>query len=97
MQTGRTFGAGTIIGQDDILYMRKRVASYKAVSMCQTMKLDRESFEMMCKEFPYIKKELLDDANFRALVSRKQNDVRDMIKDGQSKKVVRKFNELSQE
>jgi hypothetical protein len=34
------------------------------------MKLDRENFDMMCKEFPLIKKELLDDANFRALVYR---------------------------
>lgn len=95
MQTGRVFGIGSIIGQDDILFLRKRNASYKAVTMCQTMKLDRENFEMMCKEFPYIKKELLDDANFRALVARKQNDMRLMIQDGQSKKVVRKFNELS--
>ena len=34
LQTGRTFGVGTIIGQDDILFWRKRTASFKALTIC---------------------------------------------------------------
>jgi hypothetical protein len=40
------------------------------------MKLDRDTFEQMCKEFPSIKKELFEEANFRALVSRYSRDMK---------------------
>jgi hypothetical protein len=61
------------------------------------MRLDRETFEMMCKEFPSIKKELFEEANFRAVVTRYTRDTRQAIQENESKKVIRKFNELSHE
>ena len=61
------------------------------------MRLDRDTFEMMCKEFPSIKKELFEEANFRALVSRYSRDMKSAIEAAETKKVVKKFNEMSHE
>ena len=70
VQNGRVYDKGNIIGQDDILFWRKRASSWQAVSTVFTVKLDRDTFEHMCKEFPLIKKELFEEANFRAMVNR---------------------------
>jgi len=45
------------------------------------MRLDRDTFELMCKEFPKIKKELMDDATFRSLVVRYSRETRGAIVD----------------
>ena len=97
VETSRVVGKGSIIGQDDILFWRKRINTYRSVNTCYTMRLDRDTFDMMCKEFPNIKKELFEEANFRALIQRYSRDVHMAIHDNEAKKVIRKFNELSQE
>ena len=65
VNTNRIFPEGSMIGQDDILYNRDRTHTYKAYTEVFTLKLEREIFEKMLKEFSEIREELLSEANER--------------------------------
>jgi hypothetical protein len=43
------------------------------------MRLAREDFEIMCKEYPLIKKDIIADANFRTLVLRFDTNLKEAI------------------
>ena len=77
--TKRLFGKGHLIGADDILFSRKRVNTYRAIGTVTTMRLGREDFEVMFKEYPIIKKDCLNEANFRGLVLRFETSLREAI------------------
>jgi CRP-like cAMP-binding protein len=77
--TQRVFGKGHYIGADDILFGRKRVNTYRAVNAVKTKRLAREDFEVMCKEYPEIKKHCLAEANFRGLVLRFDQNLKEAI------------------
>ena len=77
--TQRIFGKGHYIGADDILFLRKRVNSYRATGTVMTMRVAREDFEVMAKEYPIIKKDCLAEANFRSLVLRFDEGLKDAI------------------
>ena len=48
-ETNRIFVAGSMIGQDDILFNKDREHTYKAYSELFALKLEREIFEKMMK------------------------------------------------
>ena len=77
--TKRIFGKGHHIGSDDILFSRKRVNSYRALGTVTTMRLAREDFEVMCKEYPNLKKDCINEANFRSLAHRFETSLREAI------------------
>ena len=66
VSTHRIFPVGSLIGQDDILFNRDRQNTFIAKTELFTLKLERDIFEKMMKEFPEIKTELLEEANIRA-------------------------------
>jgi hypothetical protein len=68
-----------------------------AISTVFTMKMNRDTFEDMIKEFPLIKKELIEEANFRQLVNKYSQDIRNQLFQEEATKVISKFNELSQD
>ena len=68
-----------------------------AISTVYTMKMDRDTFENMIREFPLIKKELIEEANFRQLVNKYSKNIKNALFEDESLKVIKKFNELSQE
>jgi len=93
--TNRVFRAGIMFGQDDILFQRDRLHTYKAGTELFTLRLDREVFEKMLREFPDTKKLILDEANLRSQYVRKQNETTKAIVDKESKLIIRKFNEVA--
>lgn len=86
-----------MIGQDDILFQRDRLHTFHAGSELFTLRLDRDVFEKMLREFPDMKTEILDDANLRSLYARKQSETTKAIVEKESKLVIRKFNEVANE
>ena len=54
-----------MIGQDDILFQRDRQHTMKAGTELYTLRLDKDTFEKMLKEFPDIKVEILEESNLR--------------------------------
>ena len=50
--TNRIFPVGTMFGHDDILFGRDRLHSFQATSELFTLRLERDVFEKMLKEFP---------------------------------------------
>ena len=92
MHTHRIFPVGSVIGQDDILYNRDRQNTFIAKTELFTLKLERDIFEKMMKEFPEIKTELLEEANIRALYAKSSKEARNAITAKESKLIIRKFN-----
>lgn len=70
VNTNRIFRVGHMIGQDDILFQRDRLHTFKAGTELYTLRLDRDIFEKMMKEFPDIKAEILEESNLRSQYSR---------------------------
>ena len=66
MNTNRIFSVGAMIGKDDILFSRERVHTYKATSEVYTLRIEKEVFEKMLKEFPEIKESILKVANLNS-------------------------------
>ena len=95
MHTHRIFPVGAVIGQDDILYNRNRQNTFVAKTELFTLKLERDIFEKMMKEFPEIKTELLEEANIRALYAKSSKEARNAITAKESKLIIRKFNQVS--
>lgn len=93
--TNRVYPEGSLIGQDDILFNRDRLHSYVAKTELFTLKLERDVFDKMMKEFPEIKTELLEEANIRASYAKHQKDTRAAISNKEAKFVIRKFNQVS--
>ena len=65
VNTNRIFTVGHMIGQDDILFQRDRLYTYKAKTELYTLRLEKDIFEKMLKEFPDIKAEILEESNLR--------------------------------
>ena len=70
--TNRIFKVGAMIGQDDILFQREREHTYKAVDELYTIRLEKDIFQKMLKEFPDIKAEILEESNLRSEFARQQ-------------------------
>jgi len=64
--TNRVYPDGSMIGQDDILFSRDRLHTFKAGSELYTLRLERDVFEKMMKEFPDMKVEILKESNLRS-------------------------------
>ena len=97
VNTNRIFVKGTLIGVDDILFNRNRLHTYMALSELYTLRMDRDVFEKMMKEFPDIKQEILEDANLRSLYQKNQKTAYDAIFNKEPKMIIRKFNEVARE
>ena len=95
VHTNRIFPVGSLIGQDDILFNRDRQNTYIAKTELFTLKLERDIFEKMMKEFPEIKTELLEEANIRGMYAKASKDIRSAITAKESKLIIRKFNQVS--
>ena len=50
-----------------------------------TLKLDRDVFEKMMKEFPDIKQEILEEANLRSIYQKNENIAKNAINNKESK------------
>ena len=61
-----------MIGQDDILFQCNRQYTIKAHTELYVLRLEREDFEKMLKEFPEIKAATLEQANLRKLYTQTQ-------------------------
>ena len=66
VNTNRIFYVGHMIGQDDILFQRDRLHTFKAGTELYTLRLEKDIFEKMLKEFPDIKAEILEESNLRS-------------------------------
>lgn len=55
-----------MIGQDDVILKRDRSFTCVAESEVFTLRLEKEHFDKMIKEFPEIREELLEEANLRS-------------------------------
>lgn len=86
-----------MIGQDDILFQRERLHTYKAGTELYTLRLEKDVFEKMMKEFPDIKSEILEEANVRSQYFRYQAQTYNAILNKESKLVIRRFNEVAME
>ena len=93
--TNRVYSAGSMIGQDDILFSRDRLHTFTAGSELYTLRLDLDDFEKMIKEFPDMKAELLKEANLSSSYFRQQENARLAIANKEAKQVIRKFNEVA--
>ena len=62
---------------------------------CLIMRLEKEQFDIMCREFPEIKAELLEEANFRNRVRRVEAQTINEVRDN-AKIVVQKFGQFAQ-
>ena len=69
--------------------------TFKAETELYTLRLEREIFEKMLKEFPDIKAEILEESNLRSQYFRNQMQTQDSIKNKEAKLVIRKFNEVA--
>ena len=86
-----------MIGQDDILFQRERLHTFKAGTELYTLRLEKDVFEKMMKEFPDIKSEILEEANVRSQYFRYQAQTYNAILNKESKLVIRRFNEVAME
>lgn len=68
-----------MIGQDDILFRQDRLNNYQSMTECFTLRLDRESFEQILKEYPEIYKKNLEEANFRMKVTTNKKEILDNL------------------
>ena len=62
-----------------------------------TLRLEKDIFEKMLKEFPDIKAEILEESNLRSQYFRNQVQTQESIKNKAAKLVIRKFNEVAME
>ena len=92
VSTYRIFPVGSLIGQDDILFNRDRQNTFIAKTELFTLKLERDIFEKMMKEFPEIKGELVEEANIRTQYAKANKEARSAITTKESKLIIRKFN-----
>ena len=83
-----------MVGQDDILFQQDRTGMMVADTECLIMRLEKEQFDLMCREFPEVKAELLDEANFRSKVRKTEGQTIMDVKDN-SKIVVSKFSQFA--
>lgn len=97
INTNRNFTYGHIIGQDDIIFQRDRANTYRAGTELYTLRLERDTFEKMLKEFPDIKAEILEESNLRQQYTRNQTQTYKSIVNKEAKLIVRKFNEVAME
>jgi CRP-like cAMP-binding protein len=77
--TNRIYPDGSMIGQDDILFSRDRLHTFRAGSELYTLRLERDVFEKMMKEFPDMKEEILNEANLRSKYQRQLDIARNAI------------------
>lgn len=91
-QTNRIFSAGTMIGQDDILFNTTRQYTLIAHTELFLLRLEREDFEKMLRDFPEIKAAIQEQADLRRLYTQKQADTRSAIAMKDSKLIIRMFN-----
>lgn len=78
-KTHRVFMTGSLIGVDDILFNRNRLHRHIAKGEVFTLKLDRDVFDKMMKEFPDIKQEILEEANLRSVYQKNEKVVKQAI------------------
>jgi len=97
VETNRVFQGGCTIGQDDILYQRDRLHTVVAETECITMRMDKEDFETMLKEYPDIKSKFLEEAGVRSQMERTNKMIRESIYNKEGKKIIKKFNEYTLE
>ena len=97
VNTNRLFKKGQMIGQDDILFQRDRENTYRAGTELYTLRLEKEVFERMMKEFPDIRAEILEESNLRSQYTRNQQLTYKSILNKESKMIIRKFNEVAME
>ena len=86
-----------MIGQDDILFQRDRINTYRAGTELYTLRLEKDIFEKMMKEFPEIKEEVLEESNLRSQYTRNQALTYKSILNKEAKLIIRKFNEVAME
>jgi CRP-like cAMP-binding protein len=55
LETNRVYQTGSIAGVDDIIFNRERQSTFVAETELFTIRLERDLFEKMMKEFPDIK------------------------------------------
>lgn len=66
---GRVYLKGQMVGQDEILFKKDRKYSLLALTECHTLKMDREIFESILRDYPEISIKLNDEADFRHKVT----------------------------
>lgn len=93
MGTNRVFHDGAMIGQDDIIFTRDRMHTFKAGSELYTLRLEKEIFDKMLKEFPDMKAQLMKQANINKSYELKEHAIKMSMEHKDGKKVIRKFNE----
>lgn len=51
---GRVYIKGQMVGQDEIMFKQERRYSLRSLTECLTMKLERDVFERILKDYPDI-------------------------------------------
>ena len=97
VNTNRIFEQGSLIGIDDIMFNRERQHTFVAATESFTLRLERDIFEKMMKEFPDIKTEILEECNLRAAHQRNQKAAFESIIAKEPKMIIRKFNQIARE
>ena len=79
------------------MYHQDRQDTFRAGTELFTLKLDKEVFERMLKEFPEMKEEINIEVNLRRSYNQFQKQTHAAIINKESKMVIRKFNEVAME
>ncbi len=54
-----------MVGQDEIMFKQDRKYNLRSLSECTTMKIEKDVFEKILKDYPEIQLKLLEEADFR--------------------------------
>lgn len=75
-QSNRILKYGSMIGQDEILYKQNRQYTVIAHTELQVLRLEKDDFMKMMKEFPEIMAAITEQANLRKLYTQRQMETR---------------------